>query len=526
MNKIIAMMAGLIVFIADPLLAGDSVTARFSGKVADETGLPLAGVNVLINRVSGAPIDSDITPLKTVTGTNGEFELPLRLHPTKPAEIKCELRFEHPGFLRAEAALQFPSNTNVTRVVNPVLRPGEILSGVIRAHLPASGRGDGASVFSITSGDWEGVFATGKDGAFEIYVPPGECRFSVLSGEPFEIGGVKSGATNLVIEPKPFVWSEESTSKVFDDFWREMDLRYSYFFLKTNVDWRALRDEYRPPAIRAKNPGELAKVLQQMLTPLCDLHVWIETPDGVLGTYSSSYTFNGNGKVTRQAIEATAQCGKFAVVGKTKRDGFGYFLILRQSNATAGLVQQAVAAIEKLRDAPGFIVDLRGANGGSEPFAQEIARLFCVTNTVYAKQKYRNGPGHNDLGNESERVLKAVENPLAKPVVCIIGPGTVSSGEGFVKMMKALPHVTTVGMPTRGASGNPKPFRLGNTGVTVTFSRWVDLLPHGETFEGRGIPPDVMVDEPPSAYAELDPTLERALALLREKILKAKNARN
>ena len=87
--------------------------------------------------------------------------------------------------------------------------------------------------------------------------------------------------------------------------------------------------------------------------------------------------------------------------------------------------------------------------------------------------------------------------------------------------MKALPQVTTVGMPTRGASGNPKPFQLGGTGVTVTFSRWVDMLPNGETFEGRGISPDMKVDEPPSAYAEQDPTLERALETLRRKIATA-----
>ena len=55
----------------------------------------------------------------------------------------------------------------------------------------------------------------------------------------------------------------------------------------------------------------------------------------------------------------------------------------------------------------------------------------------------------------------------------------MSSGEGFVKMLKALPNVTTVGQPTRGSSGNPKPFKLPAVDVTVTYSRWVDLLPDG-----------------------------------------------
>jgi C-terminal processing protease CtpA/Prc len=154
-----------------------------------------------------------------------------------------------------------------------------------------------------------------------------------------------------------------------------------------------------------------------------------------------------------------------------------------------------------------------------------IAEQFCAKEVVYAKQKYRNGSRHEDFTSVYTRTLNASANPYTKPVVCIIGPGAVSSGEGFAKMMMALPHVTTVGMPTRGASGNPKPYKLGGTGVTVTFSRWVDLLPNGETFEGRGIPPQVLVEEPASAYTERDPTLEKAFEVLREKVAKLKTAK-
>ncbi len=61
-------------------------------------------------------------------------------------------------------------------------------------------------------------------------------------------------------------------------------------------------------------------------------------------------------------------------------------------------------------------------------------------------------------------------------------------------------------------------FRWEGTGVAVMFSRWVDLLPDGQTFEGKGIPPDVLVDEPPSAYTDRDPTLDKALEILRQKV--------
>ncbi|EEF62265.1 hypothetical protein Cflav_PD4900 [Pedosphaera parvula Ellin514] len=60
-------------------------------------------------------------------------------------------------------------------------------------------------------------------------------------------------------------------------------------------------------------------------------------------------------------------------------------------------------------------------------------------------------------------------------------------------MMRCLPQVTTVGISTRGA---------------------------------RGIPPDVQVHEPPSAYTEQDPTLEKGLAILRQQLWSNKNQVN
>jgi C-terminal processing protease CtpA/Prc len=102
--------------------------------------------------------------------------------------------------------------------------------------------------------------------------------------------------------------------------------------------------------------------------------------------------------------------------------------------------------------------------------------------------------------------------PFTRPVVCLIGPGCVSSGEGFALMMKAMDHVTLVGQPTRGASGNPHPVTLSN-GVKVWFSRWVAMEPDGTPIEGRGIQPDVTVEH----MGEGDPTFDKAVEILREK---------
>jgi C-terminal processing protease CtpA/Prc len=319
-----------------------------------------------------------------------------------------------------------------------------------------------------------------------------------------------------VVKPQPFTWNAVSVSKVYDEFTRSMDERYSYFFLKTNVQWHRLVELHRPKAVTAKNRDELASTLKELLAPLKDLHIWIETPNETIPTFSSSFGMNANAKATHAEIEPIKRLGNFALVGKTRKDGFGYLLLLRQTAATPPLVRETIEVMTNLfPQVPAFMVDLRGANGGSEPLAQEIAQLFCASNTLYALSKYRNGPSHTNFTPANPRVLAGFpQTPFTKPVVCLIGPGTVSSGEGFAKMMKALPHLTLVGLPTRGASGNPKPHELTGTGLTVKFSSWVDMLPDGTVTEGVGVQPDVRVDLPQAAYEKSDPTLEKALELL------------
>ncbi len=71
-----------------------------------------------------------------------------------------------------------------------------------------------------------------------------------------------------------------------------------------------------------------------------------------------------------------------------------------------------------------------------------------------------------------------------------------------------------MGLPTRGASRNPGPIHVA-TGITVMSSRWEAALPDGTLIEGVGIAPDVLVDLPASAYANADPTLDKAIELLR-----------
>jgi C-terminal processing protease CtpA/Prc len=297
-----------------------------------------------------------------------------------------------------------------------------------------------------------------------------------------------------------------------------MDQHYSYFELK-KIDWNALKVKYRSRATAAKTVWAFAGVVGQMLGELNDDHIWFTDPVGaIVARRREPWIYNGNARATESAIQNRTMIGNgFVQVGTIEPEGFGVIRLVQQSQADARAVAAVVAFIRSHAKAPGFVVDLRLANGGSEPLAQVIAREFCARDTIYARSKHRDGPKPTDFGPAYERILRASEQPFTKPVVCILGLGCVSSGEGFAKMMKCLPHVTTIGMPTRGSSGNPKPFTLPGIPVTVVYSRWVDMLPDGTPVEGRGVPPEIIVDVPKPAYQRADPTWERAIEVLRSK---------
>jgi C-terminal processing protease CtpA/Prc len=195
------------------------------------------------------------------------------------------------------------------------------------------------------------------------------------------------------------------------------------------------------------------------------------------------------------------------------------------SRADDAAVDEVIKFIKTHAGAPGFVVDLRGADGGSELVARRIARQFCAKQRIYARSKYRGGADPGDFGPTYDRTLDASDTPYTKPVVCVLGPGCVSSGEAFAMMMQCLPNVTTVGRASRGSSGNPRPCTLPGVPVTVLFSRWVDMLPDGRPIEGRGIAPSVAVELSEEEYEKADPTWQKALVVLRDKVEEATDSK-
>jgi C-terminal processing protease CtpA/Prc len=317
----------------------------------------------------------------------------------------------------------------------------------------------------------------------------------------------KSGQLNV----KDVILKEVTLADSFDLLVADMDRNYS-FFVHRNINWTGISDQYRERAQAANTPDEFVSVISEMLAELNDIHVWIVNNGKKIDVAKSSFIPNYDFSLVDNDLKSKKQIGNFGLVGLTS-DGFGYVRITSLAGINKKSVDLMKREIENLFDAPGIILDLRRNRGGAEPVAAEIAGMFVEKPVVYARQKFRSGPDHDDFFETQPRVLNPGKGAkYTSPVLCLIGRGAISSGEGFAAMMKAIPHCTTIGKPTRGASGNPQPVHLAD-GIDVYYSRWMSLTADGSPIENVGIKPDEDIDHRRGS----EKTYDRVVQILKEK---------
>ena len=215
----------------------------------------------------------------------------------------------------------------------------------------------------------------------------------------------------------------------FDAFADDFARNYSYFELK-KLDWPALRAKGRAKCIAAGSEYAFADALAEMLIGCRDGHIWIDRGGERIPTLFQSWTPNFNRNVTLAALGTRVPCGDFAIVGKTLEGNYGAFIMIKQSAADRGSVRKAIDLFGQMRGVPGYIIDLRYADGGDETLARDIAEVFCEKDTVYARSRFRNGPGLGDFGPPQDRILKGQPDALNQPIVVLIGPGRCRAARG------------------------------------------------------------------------------------------------
>ncbi len=204
--------------------------------------------------------------------------------------------------------------------------------------------------------------------------------------------------------------------------------------------------------------------------------------------------------------------------------------------------------IEKLPElykAKKLIVDLRKNGGGNTPIGREILEYLTIDPVLYGSKtrsrlhipsfkawgtwtsaqdtvgdswatqeylSYRDNYFH-DFNYQGSKVQLDAKR-LVVPTVLLIGHNTASAAEDFLIYADNQKHMTKIGEPSFGSTGQPFQFRLPGGGSARVCTKQ-DTYPDGREFVGVGIQPDILVKKTVQDFLEeKDPALEKAIEYL------------
>jgi carboxyl-terminal processing protease len=159
-------------------------------------------------------------------------------------------------------------------------------------------------------------------------------------------------------------------------------------------------------------------------------------------------------------------------------------------DVVARLREQAIA-LEK-SGAKHLLIDLRRTAEGRLETGLDAARLFVSSGTLAVKA------GRGDKAGRETIVARSGDGAITLPVTLLVTTGTAGPAELFAAALDGNKRADLVGERTLGRAGVQKLVRLADgRGLWLTYARY--LTPGGDAIQGRGLNPDVAIDDPEAA---------------------------
>ncbi|MDI3421723.1 S41 family peptidase [Streptomyces luteolus] len=175
------------------------------------------------------------------------------------------------------------------------------------------------------------------------------------------------------------------------------------------------------------------------------------------------------------------------VIVEQRADGT---LWIKVSSFTKGTGERVREAVRTAPQGTGIVLDLRGNSGGLVAEAVTAASAFLdgglvATYDVRGEQRALHARGGGDTG---------------RPLVALVDGGTMSAAELLAGALQDRGRAVVLGTRTFGKGSVQMPSRLpGGSVAELTVGHY--RTPSGRTVDGRGITPDVDVDEGAEARA-------------------------
>ena len=259
---------------------------------------------------------------------------------------------------------------------------------------------------------------------------------------------------------------------------------------------------------------------------------------GAPGTKVTLTIIRGNAAEPRQVDLVREKTPATVVTGKMLPEGLGYIRIAAFGADTAAKLKTQAADLQK-NGAKHLIVDVRRTAEGPFETGIEAARAFVKSGTLVmvsgrdpqapqppsvsappAQGRPADAPAKVSPAAIKETIAaKPGDGAIALPVTLLVTTGTSGAAELFAAALDGNNRAQLVGERTLGRAGIQKLVRLPDgRGLWLTYARY--LTPGGEIIQGRGLTPDLAVDEPDLDFDQVRPTTDPVLDAAVEKIKK------
>jgi len=218
------------------------------------------------------------------------------------------------------------------------------------------------------------------------------------------------------------------------------------------------------------------------------------------------------------------------VSGKAATPEVGYVRIASFSEGVVDQLKKQIADLSK-DGSKTLIIDLRHTAEGPLDNGIAAARLFVKSGTLAMKGGREPGKDADKSGGKESANKSAPRETIAAragdgaidlPVQILITNGTSGAAEVFAAALDGNKRGDLVGEHTLGRAAMQKLVKLPeNRGLWLTYARY--LTPAGESIQGKGLKPDVEVEDADVAEfgttptSEADPILDAALSRVAKK---------
>lgn len=314
----------------------------------------------------------------------------------------------------------------------------------------------------------------------------------------------------FIIQPND---PQQRPNDLFEHLWTDIHNRYT-FFEEKQIDWQAVKDQYRTKIHDALTPHELFDILGDMLAELEDGHVNIRSTFNRSRNWSwfeGFPLFYDEQLIYDRYLETD-----YRIIGPLLVQTVQGMLYVNYRSFERTVSREHMDEIVRLMQFhDGLIIDVRSNGGGSLQNAQNIASRLTDEEITYARQRFKSGPGRSDFTPWAPlKVVPQSGDKYLGKVAVLTNRKSYSSTTFFAQMMRTLPHARLLGDQTGGGGGTPVFAELSN-GWTYRFSgsQTIDMDEQHLEF---GVQVDQLLTHSMDQISGLDHFIEAAIVWLKE----------